>query len=129
MRAVLRFWDLVTFLMPARKADGQEPPVPGGSDDPSRPHRCESSTRRKHGRLDGSGSEWRDRTAQPWVAPATRTSDGQMTMSRTTPAPPTLQAPSRTSGHAPGIRRASTTFVGLIAGATLVAGCAVPDVA
>src|SRR4051794_41663649 len=54
----------VTFLVPVQTGD-QGPPVPGGSDDPSRPHRCNDCTRRQDGRLDGSGSEWRDRTPQP----------------------------------------------------------------
>ncbi len=53
-----------------------------------------------------------------------------MTMSRTTPAPPLVRAPSEIPGGLPPrVRRASATFVGLIAGTALLAGCAVPDVA
>src|SRR4051812_19954529 len=52
-----------------------------------------------------------------------------MTMSRTTPSPPLLRAPSETPGASPRARRVTATFVGLIAGAALLAGCAVPEVA
>jgi hypothetical protein len=53
-------------------------------------------------------------------------------MSRIPPAPSELQAPTETAGSSPRLRRAparSATFLGLIAGAALLTGCAVPDVA
>jgi hypothetical protein len=53
-------------------------------------------------------------------------------MNRTIPAPPPVQAPTTSSGTLGARRRVATrtsTFVGLIAGAALLTGCALPSVA
>ena len=124
---------LVTFLVPAKQAGDQEPPVPGGSDDPSRPHRCNDCTRRKHGRLDGSGSEWRDRTAQPRVVlhdpDVGRTDDHEQDNPCASNGAGRPLRQHRCGAPAGGGHPARPRFVSLIAGATLLAGCAVPDVA